>query len=202
VGEILTSVDEAAAIVDRGGVIVVPTETVYGLAGKPVAEVVERILRIKERPVEKSIQLLLAGAEWMERVAQTSTAADALARAFWPGPLTLVLHAADDAPPALVSDETIGVRVPAHPTVLELLGRCGPLAASSANPSGLPTAPTVGDIRRIFGDRVDGYLDGGRIAGTGSTVVDLTTDPANVLRVGPIGLNDLRSVTGGRFERA
>jgi tRNA threonylcarbamoyl adenosine modification protein (Sua5/YciO/YrdC/YwlC family) len=204
VGEILTSLDGAAAVVDAGRLVVVPTETVYGIAGRPDAHVVDRIFEVKQRPAEKSIQLLVPGAEWLDRVAQPSPDARLLGAAFWPGPLTLVVWARDDAPSAVVSPigsgGTIGVRVPAHPIALELLARCGPLAASSANRSGEETPPTVDGVRELFGGAVDAYLDGGPAPGTGSTVVDVTTDRVNVLREGPVTTEMLRSVLGSRFE--
>ena len=203
-GEQLTAVDGAAAVVARGGLVVVPTETVYGIAGRPDPDVVDRIFEVKHRPPEKSVQLLVPGAEWLDAVAHPSSDARLLAVAFWPGPLTLVTWARDDAPPAVVAStgagRTIGVRVPAHPLALELLARCGPLVASSANRSGEPTPPTVDGVRGVFGDEVDAYLDGGPAPGSGSTVVDVTNERASLLREGPVTADMLRSVLGGRFE--
>ena len=196
-GEILTSVDDAVAIVERGGVVVVPTETVYGLACRP--EHVAKIAQLKLRPVERSVQLLVPGAEWLSRVGHPNGVALALADAFWPGPLTLVVPAADDAPPTLVFDGTIGVRVPAHPIALELLARCGALAASSANETGEPTPSSVQEIRSIFGPRADGYLDGGEITGSGSTVIDVSGDALVVLREGPIMRSDIERIAEGGF---
>lgn len=196
-GEILSSVDDAAAIVERGGVVVVPTETVYGLACRP--EHVARIAELKRRPIERSVQLLVPGAEWLPRVGRPNDVALALADAFWPGPLTLVVPAADDAPAALVFDGTIGVRVPAHPIALGLLARCGPLAASSANETGRPTPSTVQDVRSVFGSGADGYLDGGVIVGAGSTVIDATDDVPRVLREGPIMRSDVERVAASGF---
>lgn len=199
-GEILTSVEEAVAIVDRGGVVVVPTETVYGLACRP--ENVAKIAELKQRSVERSVQLLVPGAEWLTRVGRPNELALALADAFWPGPLTLVVHSSADAPRALVFDGTIGVRVPAHPIAMELLALCGPLAASSANETGKPTPSTVLEIRSIFGPRADGYLDGGEISGSGSTVIDATDDIPVLLREGPIMRSDVERVTKGRTSQA
>ena len=203
-GEILTSIEAAARIVEGGGLVVVPTETVYGIMGKPDPDVVERIFDVKQRPAEKSMQLLVPGAEWLDRIAHPSSEARLLAAAFWPGPLTLVVWAREDAPSAVVaahdSGRTIGVRVPAHPVALELLARCGPLVASSANRSGEDTPPTVHGVRELFGASIDGYLDGGPAAGNGSTVVNVTTESVSVLREGPVSGDMLRSVLGSRFE--
>jgi L-threonylcarbamoyladenylate synthase len=194
--EILTTIDDAVRVVESGGLVVVPTETVYGIAGKPEAGVVARIFDVKQRPAEKSIQLLVPGAEWLDRVAYASSGARSLAAAFWPGPLTLVVMARDDAPSAVVANGTIGVRVPAHPVALELLARCGPLAASSANLSGRATPPTAGGVRDVFGDAINVYLDGGPVTGTGSTVVGATSEGVDVLREGPITSEALGSVLG------
>ncbi len=199
-GEILSSLDHAARVVESGGLVVIPTETVYGIAGKPDAAVIARIFEVKRRPEEKSIQLLVPGTEWLDRVAHPSADARLLAAAFWPGPLTLVVWARADAPRAIVDVGTIGVRMPAHPIALELLARCGPLAASSANRSGEDAPPTVHGVRELFAASIDAYLDGGPAPGSGSTVVDMTTEPIDVLREGPIGVEMLKSVLGSRFE--
>jgi L-threonylcarbamoyladenylate synthase len=211
VGEILTSIEEAAAIVDRGGLVVAPTETVFGLMTRPEADLVARLIAVKERPQDKSIQLLVPDASWIGRVSEQTADAEALAAAFWPGPLTLVLAASAGAPAALVSEGTIGVRVPAHPIALDLLARCGPLAASSANRSGEPTPADIATIRDLFGNLVDGYLDGGdaslgagldagmTVASTGSTVVDLSSGRMRLLRDGPIARADMEALTDGRF---
>jgi tRNA A37 threonylcarbamoyladenosine synthetase subunit TsaC/SUA5/YrdC len=95
-----------------------------------------------------------------------------------------------------VTDGTIGVRVPAHPVALELLGRAGPLAASSANLSGESTPTTAGGVRQVFGEEIGAYLDGGPVTGSGSTVVAVLDDRIEVLRVGPITADMIGSVLG------
>jgi L-threonylcarbamoyladenylate synthase len=180
-------------------VILLPTETVYGLATFPLN--VARLFEIKERPRERSVQLLAPDASWLDRLGRPSDVARRLAAAFWPGPLTLVVGVGDAAPPELLTtlagDGTIGIRVPDHDLALAVLGRCGPLAASSANLSGEPTPSTAAEIADLFGDRVDAYLDGGTIEGTGSTVVDVSGADLRVLRPGPIPAADLeRAATG------
>jgi L-threonylcarbamoyladenylate synthase len=176
----------AASRIADGGVIVLPTETVYGLACRPTAEGVARIFEIKSRPPDKNVQLLVPDASWLDRMGRPTDAARTLAAAFWPGPLTLVVAPSDDAPTALSAAGTIGIRVPSHPVALEVLELTGPLAASSANRSGDPTPPTAAEIAALFGSSVDAVLDGGRIEGTGSTVVDATGLEIAVLRAGPI----------------
>jgi L-threonylcarbamoyladenylate synthase len=111
-------IDDAVRVVTDGGLVVVPTETVYGIAGKPEPSVVDRIFEVKQRPPEKSIQLLVPTAEWLDRIAEPSADARLLGEMFWPGPLTLVVTPRDDAPSAVVFNGTIGVRVPAHPIAL------------------------------------------------------------------------------------
>jgi L-threonylcarbamoyladenylate synthase len=197
----LTSLDDAVAILDRGGIVVIPTETVYGIAGRPHPDVVARIFAVKQRPPDRSMQLLVPGAEWLDRIADPSSDARLLAGTFWPGPLTLVVRALGDAPPAVVSETgTIGLRVPANPIALGLLGRCGPLAASSANRSGEDTPPIVDGVLALFGDAVDGYVDGGISSASGSTVLDVTGRRARVLREGPITAQMLSDLLGSRFE--
>ena len=195
-GQVLTGVDEAVAILDRGGVVVIPTETVYGIAARPDAAGVARIFEVKGRPSDKSLQLLVDDASLLEVLARPSEAAKALARAFWPGPLTLVVPANDAAPQAVRTNDTIGLRQPAHPVALELLARTGPLAASSANRSGEHAATTIEGIHDVFGDLVDGYVDGGYIDESASTVVALIDDEPTFLRVGVLSEAAVKSALG------
>ena len=199
-GALLTDIDAAVAVAERGGVVVIPTETVYGLAVRPDEAGVAKIFDIKGRASDKSLQLLVPDISWLDRLARPTPDARRVAEAFWPGPLTLVLLASDDAPRAVVRDGTIGLRQPAHPLALELLARTGPLAASSANRSGDHPLPSVAQIREVFGDRVDAYLDGGYIDGASSTVVAMTGTEVEILRSGAISHADVKSIVAGRFE--
>lgn len=172
--------------------IVLPTETVYGLACRP--EHVARIFAIKARPADKNVQLLAPDASWLRRVGRPNDAAIALAEAFWPGPLTLVVPAGEEAPGALAVAGTIGVRVPNHPVALEILARTRPLAASSANISGEPEMRTIAQMKDRFGGAVGAYVDGGTIEGLGSTVVDLSHGEVSILREGGVGRADVEAV--------
>jgi L-threonylcarbamoyladenylate synthase len=201
VGVVLGSISEAVAIIDRGGVLVMPTETVYGFVSRPDAEGVARIFDVKHRPQDKTLQLLIPDAGWLDSLAVPSADARALAGAFWPGPLTLVVPSGPDTPDAVRRDGTVGMRVPAHPVALDLLAATGPLAASSANRSGSPPLPTVGQIREVFGDEVDGYLDGEYIDGPGSTVVSALDGVVRILRAGSLDADAIRPLVTGRFER-
>lgn len=190
-------VDAALAALLRGGVVVIPTDTVYGLACRPDPGPVERIFALKGRSPEQTLQLLLPGVEWVERVAVPDERARALVGAFFPGPLTLVLPASPQAPPAVTTEAAVGVRVPGHPRALALLAASGPLAATSANRSGERTPPDVAAIRELFGSDVDAYLDGGILEGPASTVVDLSGPEAVVLRDGAVRRDELAAVLGG-----
>jgi tRNA threonylcarbamoyl adenosine modification protein (Sua5/YciO/YrdC/YwlC family) len=183
------ALDDAVAALERGGVVVVPTETVYGLAARPDRpEAIARIFELKGRSSDKVLQLLVPGAEWLDRLSSPTETARFLAAEHWPGPLTLVVIASESAPDPVVSDGSVGLRVPNHPIATELLRRGGPLAATSANRSGDPTPTSVDEIRAVFGDGVDVYLDGGVIAGAASTVVDATNETPVILRAGAISI--------------
>jgi tRNA threonylcarbamoyl adenosine modification protein (Sua5/YciO/YrdC/YwlC family) len=200
VGEVLNGVDDAVAIIEAGGVVVLPTETVYGVVARPDERGVEKIFAVKERAAEKSLQLLVPDPSWLDELAHPAPQARVLADAFWPGPLTLVVTASGKVPVAVRKNGTVGLRQPSHPLALDVLRRTGPLAASSANRSGEPTPSTIERIRDVFGDRIDGYLDGGEIAGTASTVVSVTDGVVTILRSGALSEDVVKSALAGRFE--
>ena|SRR5581483_3923391 len=190
-------VEEVAAALQRGAVVVIPTDTVYGLATRADnPEGIQRIYEIKGRPAEKPFQVLVSGAEALDEFAERSEAAKALARAFWPGPLTIVVRASARAPGALVREGRIGLRAPNHPLALALVAASGPLAATSANESGRPTPETIDELRALFGSRVDAYADGGRIATIASTVVDVGAGTIEILREGAIPRAALEGTIG------
>jgi L-threonylcarbamoyladenylate synthase len=190
-----------AGVLRRGGLVAVPTETVYGLAADALdARACARIYRAKGRPATDPLIVHLAAATDLETVAEGNDAARRLADAFWPGPLTLVLPRRP-AVPALVSAglPSIAVRVPAHPLFRRLLRRVGrPLAAPSANPFGYVSPTTAEHVRAGLGRRIGHILDGGPCAvGVESTIVDLR-DPARpaLLRPGAISPAQLAAVLG------
>lgn len=191
-GAPLSAIDEAAEAVARGCVVVVPTDTVYGLAADAGnANAVDRIFALKGRPSDKALQLLVPAADWLERLGTPSNDARLLARRYWPGPLTIIVPASAQAPDSMTSEGTVGLRVPAHPLTIELLHRTGPLAATSANRSGEVTPHDVASIRPLFGDGVDVYVDGGRIEGTASTVVDATGSEIVIVREGAVPASEI-----------
>ncbi len=164
----------AAAAILEGGVVAIPTDTVYGLAVAPGAEA--RIYEIKGRPAELPLILLVAGAEQVIGIVEVDQRARGFMERWWPGPLTLVLPA---------GDRTLGVRVPDHPLALDLLRATGPLLTSSANRHGQPPALTAEEAARLPG--LAGVVDGGRApGGVPSTVLDLTGAEPRVVREGAI----------------
>ena len=193
--------ERAAALIGSGEVVAFPTDTVYGIGCRAWdEEAVARLYAIKERPAQKAIALLLYGAEQLGEVTDyRSKALAELARRFWPGGLTLVVPWKPSRP-AMGGEPftTVGVRVPNHPIPLALIRRVGaPLATTSANLSGSPSATTAAEVARQIGDRVALIVDGGRCpGGQDSTVLDLTTDPPTIRRLGPVTNEELASVVG------
>jgi L-threonylcarbamoyladenylate synthase len=181
----------AVSVLRSGGIVALPTDTVYGIAvSLDVPDGIQRLFQVKRRPPDKGIALLLASASQVEAIAVPSPASERLAAAFWPGPLTLVLPRRPGIvlPAALTGGApTVGVRLPDHPAPRELAAAIGPLPTTSANLSGEPDALDAATVVAMLGDGVDLVLDGGRTRGSvPSTVVDCTVEPPVVLREGAI----------------
>lgn len=189
---------QALAILRNGGVIAYPTDTVYGLGADAWnAQAVARIYRLKGRSVHQPLPLLLADEGMLSSVAESlSDAGRALADRFWPGGLTLVLPKTASLPSWLAPGDTIAVRIPASAAPVGLIRGLGrPLIGTSANLSGARSPVDAQEVRRQLGDRVDLILDGGPCpGGIESTVVDVTSDPPRVLRLGKIGRDELLEV--------
>lgn len=184
----------AVRLIRQGGLIAFPTDTIYGVACDPAnPDAIKRIYSAKERPDEKALPVLIGAFEQLAAlVADLPAAVEAIARAFWPGPLTLVLAKNPQLPPELSAYPTVGVRMPDLPFTLELLRQTGPLATTSANLSGGPNPVTARDVLEQLGGRIDLILDGGPTPGpTASTVADVSTAEIRILREGPISLADL-----------
>ncbi|MET9315679.1 L-threonylcarbamoyladenylate synthase [Kribbella sp. NPDC003505] len=194
-------IEKAAEVLRAGGLVAVPTETVYGLganAEDPAA--LARIFQAKGRPPSHPLIVHIGGAEqlgdWVDEVPET---ARRLAEHFWPGPLTLVLRRGRRVPlEATGGLETVALRVPAHPVALALLAAFGGgIAAPSANRFGSVSPTTADHVRAELGDAVDFVLDGGPCqVGLESTIVDVTGDTPNVLRPGGVTREDLEAVLG------
>ncbi|NPA93633.1 MAG: threonylcarbamoyl-AMP synthase, partial [Chloroflexi bacterium] len=157
------AINLAAEALRRGELIVMPTDTVYGVAAWPWEDAfVSRLYEAKGRPEEKAIPLLVGSAAQLGQVTQAMPAgAQRLAQHFWPGPLTLVVPKHPSLPPAVSPYPTVGVRMPNHPDALALLRLTGPLAVTSANRSGHPPARTAAEAAAQLGDAVAIILDAG-----------------------------------------
>jgi len=197
------AVARAADLLRAGAVVALPTETVYGLAANALDPgAVARVFEIKGRPPRNPVIVHVASREMARLcVARWPGAADKLAAAFWPGPLTLVLLKSGEIPDIVTAGGgTVGVRWPAHPLIQAVIRACGfPLAAPSANPFGHLSPTTAGHVRKNLGAKIPLIIDGGRSqVGIESTVLDLCAQPARVLRPGMIHLELLRGVLGAR----
>ena len=175
----------AAEAALRGGeAIVVPTDTVYGLAALPEHE--DALFSLKGRPASVPIAVLVESLEQARRIVTLTPAAERVARAFWPGPLTLVLARIDGS-------ATLGVRCPDHSFVRALARRVGPLSVTSANRHGQPTPVTATEVAAALDGHVGLVVDGGRCDGAASTVVDGCDETLTILRAGPISAEQVRA---------
>lgn len=182
---------EAVGVLQAGGIVALPTDTVYGLAADRTAPgAIQRLFVAKRRPVDRAVVLLLAETSQADELTAWPPAARALATAFWPGGLTLVLSQRPGAslPSELTGGrQTVGVRLPNHPAPRALAAALGPLPVSSANVSGLPEASDAAQIHDQLGEAIDLILDGGpALGGPASTVVDCSGEGTRVLRQGAI----------------
>jgi L-threonylcarbamoyladenylate synthase len=189
----------AAQVIQRGGLVAFPTETVYGLGANALsAEAAARIFSAKGRPANDPLIVHLASADDLPRVAAAvPPLARLLAEAFWPGPLTLILPRHDAVPRSVTAgQETVAVRVPSHPVALRLLEAADlPIAAPSANRFSRPSPTAAAHVLADLGGRVDVILDGGSTSiGVESTIVDLTASSPTVLRPGGIAVEALREI--------
>ena len=180
------SVDDIAAAISDGRVVVIPTDTLYGLAANPrQPAAIDRLFAVKRRPRDVELPVFVASATDARDLAVVPAWADPLTDAFWPGPLTIVLaRRAGIALDAGASSTTVGLRVPGHELCLALCSAVGPIAVTSANRHQQPTPPTAEEIDSLFGDEVELIVDGGRCEGEPSTVIDATGDAPKLLREG------------------
>jgi L-threonylcarbamoyladenylate synthase len=182
-----------------GGIVALPTDTVYGIAvALTTPGGIERLFEVKRRPADKGIMLLLDDAAQASRAGVMTPAAEALAAACWPGGLTVVVPQRPDVPwPRALSGgtTTIGLRVPDHDAPRTIARSVGPLPTTSANVSGLPEGRDAEDIVAQLGDTVDLVLDGGHAhGGPASTVVDCSGDRPTILRVGAVPVAEIRAI--------
>ncbi len=191
------AVSRAASLVRTGGLIVYPTDTVYGLGCDPFDEAaVARLTAVKRRP-DKPIPILCASARAAAELVVLAPTAERLAAKHWPGALTIVCAMRRPLPYEVHQGTgTVGVRVPALPLCISLLEECGGwLTGTSANLSGLPSARSADEAASQLGDGPDLILDGGRLAGGESTVVRATGRDVQVLRAGPVRVEEAAGET-------
>ena len=192
---------QAADILRQGGLVGIPTETVYGLGADGLnPEAVARIFQAKGRPQDNPLILHIPSAQWLERYCDPipPTAYD-LARRFWPGPLTMILRRRPVVPDAVTAGlDTVGMRCPAHPVTRAIIEAAGvPVAAPSGNTSGRPSPTTAAHMLEDMDGKIEAIVDGGPCqVGVESTIVDLTLTPPRLLRPGGVTLEELEEVLG------
>jgi len=191
------TLDDTVQAIRAGGVVAIPTDTVYGLACLPGdAAAVERIYAIKRRPEGLELTVLATSLADIDEDVELTAAARTLAAAFWPGPLSIVSRLRRRRWAIPRAGDTLSVRVPDHALALDLLRATGPLATTSANRHGEPPAATAAEVAQALDGEIDSLLDGGRSAGRASTIIDCTTTNPRVLRDGPIPAGVLMSLLG------
>lgn len=194
----------AAALLQQGELVAFPTETVFGLGANALAdEAVKHLYAVKNRPLDKPFAIMVSGVEQAAQIARPDHRALSIMHAFWPGPISVVLpyqpqDAMHLAVSALAGSANVSLRMPSHPVALALLREVGmPLAVPSANPSGHLSAVNAGDVARGFGSEVAMILaDATKILGMESTILDLTSDTAKILRLGAITQEEIEAVIG------
>ena len=196
------AIAEAAAIIRRGGLLGIPTETVYGLGADGLNEdAVRRIFEAKGRPQDNPLILHVPNdVTWLERYCRdVPETAYRLAEKFWPGPLTMILPRREIVPLRTTGGlQTVGVRCPDHPVTQAIIQAAGvPIAAPSGNTSGRPSPTTARHMIEDMDGKIDGIVDGGACSvGVESTIIDLTVTPPRLLRPGGLPLEELEEVLG------
>jgi L-threonylcarbamoyladenylate synthase len=192
------AIQEAATWILNGGVVAIPTDTLYGLAADPFsADAVARVFAVKGRSAERALPLVAAdAAQITAHLGRLSADGERLAARFWPGPLTLLVA----APRALARDVTggtgtVGVRVPADAVARAICAAVGrPITATSANASGASPTSDPEDVERALGDRIDLLIDAGATrGGAPSTIVDATGASPTLIRAGAIGWDEIQA---------
>ncbi len=199
--KIQEQVERGIFILRQGGLVAYPTDTVYGLgAWASLPQAVERVYRVKERPRNMALPLLLSDKSQITDVAEhVPPVAWLLIRSFSPGALTIVLRKSKSVPDIITAgNTTIAVRIPAHPIPIALVEGLGaPIVGTSANLSGQPSPLTADEVYSQLGDRIDLIIDGGRCpGGKESTIIDVTGQTPVVLREGAISMEELKQVCG------
>ena len=194
-----TKLKEPAELIRNGGIVVFPTETVYGIGANALNEnAIKKLYDIKKRPLNKPISLLVNSIDMIEQVAKDITKLDyALIKAFFPGPLTIILKKKDIVPNIVTANQdTVGIRMPANEIALKLIGYVGsPIATPSANISGKPSGTNLKDIMEDFDGKVDCFIDDGPSKiGLASTIVQVVDGIPHILRQGSISEKQIKEV--------
>lgn len=187
----MSIIDEAVVALRMDKLVVIPTDTVYGVAAALNERAIANIFEAKGRPEDKPIPVLGGAARDLETIVEFNDSARKLAARYWPGPLTLILPRAEGFDLDLgAHTPTVAVRVPKEPRAIELLRKTGPLAVTSANISGEREAQTIDEARSALGSKVGLYIDGGRCAGKPSTIAFVAGE-RRVLREGAISEREI-----------
>lgn len=192
---------EAANLIKSGKLVIFPTETVYGIGTNGLDEnAIKRLYEAKRRPLSKPINLLVSDIKMIERVTKNISDMEyKLMKAFFPGPLTIILNKKDIVPDILTANgSTVGVRMPEGKIARELV-KCSdvPIAAPSANISGKPSGTNLQDIQKDFEKSVDCFIDGGKSKlGIASTIVKVVNNIPHILRVGSISKEEIEKIAG------
>ncbi len=190
---------EPAKIIKNGGIVVFPTETVYGIGVNGLNEkALKKLYEVKQRPLNKPISLLVNSIEMINQLTKNITKLEyALMKEFFPGPLTIILQKKDIVPDILTANsDTVGIRMPSNKVTLKLIEYAGvPIATPSANLSGKPTGTNFKDVIKDFDGKADYFIDG-KISktGTASTIVKVTNGIPHILRQGPITEEQIKNV--------
>jgi len=193
-----TVIDRVAALLCKGGLVVAPTETRYGLLARADNDrALELLYKAKRRSRKVPTALFIKDYESVSVYGETNETTDKLASAFLPGPLTLVLKAVAGSHQSVVVNGKVGIRVSSSPVISSLLTQVDfPLTATSANISGEPEKETADEIAAVFGESVDMYLDAGPLVGPVSTVIDCSQGKAQVIRDGAVSERRIRRLLG------
>ncbi len=195
---------DAVGVLQSDGLVVYPTETLYGLGANPYSEgAVERMFEVKKKRSRAPVAIAVSGLDEARHIASFAPRDLRIWKAFMPGPLTMILRARSAAPRSVVSGKgSLGLRMPQHDVALTLAREFGPITATSANLHRAPPARTVDEAISQLGNRVDLYIDAGSCpVGQGSTVVDLTSERITIKRKGAVGIEELeRHGRGGSGE--
>ena len=190
---------EPAQIIKKGGIVIFPTETVYGIGTNGLDEnAIKKLYEVKQRPLNKPISLLVNNIEMVEKIAKNITEVEyKLMERFFPGPLTIIFEKRDVVPDILTSNtNTIGIRMPSGEIAKKLIEFAGvPIATSSSNISGKPSGTNISDIKKDFEGKVDCFIDNDESElGMPSTVIRIIDNIPHILRQGAISEEEIRKV--------